>query len=264
MSKEARMKFAVRAITNLVILVFVTGLATHSSAQETKQSDEAKSMKTEPRLFWIFLNAGKSTEGVDSEKVQEMQREHLANFKKLAEEEKLLTAGPLTDPEKKMRGIVIVRAQSKSVLKEFFQTDPFVQQGYLSIEAIEMNLELGDLNAKINPQGLEEYRLVVFERNGDQNSDATEPVSQSEKQDSYGAQIVAQLAKDKDVLLGASFSAKSGPNRHAVIVFAKPEDDEAIAKKVQDIPVVKSGLLRHRLFPLFMGKGTFKQRVPSE
>jgi uncharacterized protein YciI len=47
-----------------------------------------------------------------------MQAAHLANFGRLQKAGKLFTAGPLADPQRKMRGIVVVKAADLKSLSE--------------------------------------------------------------------------------------------------------------------------------------------------
>ena len=66
------------------------------SVTEKKSTPEAAS------TYWIFLTAGKSSQGTERSEIEKMQAAHLANFGRLYKAGKLLTAGPLADPQKKM------------------------------------------------------------------------------------------------------------------------------------------------------------------
>lgn len=270
------MNGAVRWIFCLTVLVLAFGYTQELTAQSTKQETELRKVEDQKegssertaqtgseKLYWIFLNTGKSTEGVDPDEVKKMQKEHLANFKRLAEEEKLLTAGPMTDPEKMLRGIVIVKASDQASLGKMFKPDPFVQKGYLKIEATRMKLEFGDLNARITPQGLEEYRLVVIERNNEE-ANVSEGKAEVSNQQVSAAEIISKLSQDSDVLLAVSLEASdSNKNKSAVLILSKPEDEKSTASKMKDFPEFKTGQFRSRVFPLYMGKGTLKPRVPA-
>ncbi len=230
-----------------------------TSSSETKSKAQAESRDDVPKsdesgmLYWIFLTSGKSTEGVDSDEIQNMQTEHLANFKRLADMGKLLTAGPMSDPENKLRGIVIVRAQNRDDLMEMFKSDPYVQQGYLKIEANPMRFEYGTVNTKITPQGLDEFRLIVIEKNGAEPNESQEKPSKVEE-------VVSAAADGKELLLGVSL-ADSKQDRCALLIMPKPEDEDAFSQQVQDLPGVKSGQFKTRTFPLYMGKGSLKPQA---
>ncbi len=200
------------------------------------------------KLYWIFLTTGKSTEGVKPEVISEMQKAHLANFKRLAGEGKLLTAGPMSDPEEKLRGIVVVKAESSAKLAGFFQEDPYIQKGYLKIEATEMEFDHGAINTKITPQGLEEFRLVVFEKTSEQKT--------MEKQQRVDNQeFISAMSSDKDLRLTVLLP-KGDFDRTALMILAKPGEDQTIADRLKELPAIKSGVWRSRIFPLFMGKGS--------
>ena len=207
-----------------------------------------KKLQEGGQLYWIFLTTGKSSEGVDKELIEEMQAAHLANFKTLAEQKKLLTAGPISDPEKRLRGIVVVQAHNRDELKAMFKDDPFVQKGYLNVEATEMDFEYGAINTRITPDGLEEFRLVILEKDSKPNEFSE---SDSKENQSY----IAEMSSEKDLLLTA-FLPKEGFNRAAILVMAKGENDDSIDQKVSNIPAVKAGVWKFRIFPLLMGKGT--------
>ena len=224
------------------------------------QEDTDKSKKTpetkaevesaDSKLYWVFLTTGNSTEGVEKERIQEMQAAHLANFKSLAEQEKLLTAGPMSDPEKRLRGIVVVRAKNLDELKSMFGEDPYVQKGYLKIEATEMSFEHGVINTKITPQGLDEFRMVVLEKtsSADEFSDADTKANQA---------FIADMSSDEELLLTV-FLPKADFNRTAVLIMAKGESDQPINEKVNNIPAVKAGVWKSKIFPIYMGKGSLK------
>lgn len=236
----------------LAIVLFggVTSVAQEQSADKKVDSEaNVSALKDGEQLFWIFLTTGKSSAGVANETIEEMQSAHLANFKVLAEQKKLLTAGPMTDPEKRMRGIVVVRAKNRQEVRAMFKDDPYVQQGYLNVEATEMDFEYGTLNTRITPDGLEEFRLVMLEKNGSASEDPDRE-SQEENQ-SY----IAEMSTEKDMLLTV-FLPKQEFNRTAILIMAKGENDDAINEKVSNIPAVKNGAWKSRIFPLRMGKGT--------
>ena len=107
------------------MFVFACSLSAQVEDSKPEPSADAETKKAAPvttandtKLFWVFLTTGKSTKGVEKEEVEKMQAEHLANFKRLAEEEKLLLAGPLADPEKKLRGIVVLKAKNQNDLEK--------------------------------------------------------------------------------------------------------------------------------------------------
>ena len=218
--------------------------------QDKKQADEIENKDNSEtgKLYWIFLTTGKSLEGVASEEVEKMQAAHLGNFKKLAEESKLLTAGPMTDPEKKLRGIVVVKASGPAELNKMFEPDPYVQKGYLTIEATEMEFDHGVINTKITPQGLEEYRLAIIEKVDREADSSSEVASQNKK-------FISEMNTNPNLLMTVFFPGhKFG--RTAVMILKKQENDDAINETLNSIPSIEQGIWKSRVFPLYMGKGS--------
>ncbi len=209
--------------------------------------------KPNEQLFWIFLTTGKSTQGESSEKIQEMQTRHLANFKRLAEEGVLLSAGPVSDPDKKLRGIVIVRASDREKLAEMFQTDPYVTSGYMKIEATPMEILQGAIRTRISPTGLDEFRIAVIEKSDTQSqsrSDQTSPTTPAWS---------VSWEKDDDVLLSVRLHDKRY-GRVGILIMNKPENEQDVVRKINSIPAISNGEWQSQIIPLYLGKGTL---VPS-
>ena len=86
-------------------------------------------MKT---YYFVYLKAGKNRSQDSLERAQ-IQRAHLDNITKLAEEGKLIVAGPFID-DHEVRGIFILNAKSMEEAMEWTQTDPAVKAGRLIME----------------------------------------------------------------------------------------------------------------------------------
>ena len=148
--------FAVPTTFFLLVLLASSNLC----AQDSKQN---KPDKPEDKLFWIFLTTGKkSSSDYKREEIEEMQKKHLDNFKRLANAGKLLVAGPMADPNKKLRGIVVLKMKDTSRLTEMFKPDPFVSNGLMDIDICPAELVHGKVNLKGLDDGFDELRLVAF------------------------------------------------------------------------------------------------------
>ncbi len=104
-----------------------------------------------------------------------MQKAHLANFGRLAGEGKLLTAGPMRDPEGVLRGIVIVRATDRSAVDRMFDQDPYVTEGFMKVEPHEARIDHGGIVANVTPEALEEFRIVILSDPKEVNDSKKEP-----------------------------------------------------------------------------------------
>ncbi len=186
------------------------------------------------KLFFVFLTTGKSAEGVAKEKIAKLQEAHLANFRRLAEAGKLLAVGPTSDPDKKIRGIVLLRAANKSELPKMFDDDPCVQQQFLKVQSHPAKIQVGSLDSKGKPVGMEEYRMVILKR---QKSPS---VSDNIKQ-------LRQQKRTGELLLAMNLE----PDQQ--IAIFKKRDDKKIKKNASQI----ANGQKTKIIPLYMGKGIF-------
>jgi uncharacterized protein len=80
----------------------------------------------------VFLKAG-PTPAKDSTSRAQLQDAHLKNIIKLADEGKLLIAGPFLDG-KEMRGVFVLNVSTLEEAKKLTETDPAVKAGSLVME----------------------------------------------------------------------------------------------------------------------------------
>ncbi|MFD2036894.1 YciI family protein [Belliella marina] len=88
------------------------------------------------RYVMAFLLAGDRVNEYSKEERIEIQKGHMANINKLAEEGKLVLAGPFIDGGDK-RGIFIFDVTTKSEAETLTNSDPAVQAGVLKMELVE-------------------------------------------------------------------------------------------------------------------------------
>lgn len=82
----------------------------------------------------VMLTTGRSKID-DKAKMAELMKGHLANIGKLADEEKIVVAGPFLEKNKEnYRGMFIFNTQSKEEAAQWVKTDPAVQAGVFSYE----------------------------------------------------------------------------------------------------------------------------------
>lgn len=84
------------------------------------------------QYFMVFLKRGPN-KSLDSLQLQELQKKHLANINKLAEEKKLVIAGPFGD-NTELRGIFILDVPTLEEAIRLTESDPAVQAGRLVME----------------------------------------------------------------------------------------------------------------------------------
>lgn len=114
-------------------------------------------------LWFVFLETGRPTPA-DREAVMAMQRGHITNFKRLFGEGKLLAAGPMADPAKHKRGLVVVQAGSLDELRNYFVPDDYVREGYMALNAVPALARRPLHTIGIDDSRVEEVRIVLIAR----------------------------------------------------------------------------------------------------
>ena len=224
-----------------------------AAQKDSELKGKPKATKQQSDLHWVFLESGKSTEGLPSEEIDAMLGKQLANYKRLAAENQLLTGGTVNDPEQKLKSMVIVRAKNKSEIAEMFLPDPYVQSGYIKLETVQMKISHGKINTKTTSPGMEEFFMVVLEQSEEKN-----PISESEQADTD--QSLKKMSAEDGLLLAVKLLDPQ-KKRRGILVFKKPKEEKTIQQvmeRLKEFPPVKNGKWRTRSFPLNMGKGSFK------
>ncbi|HZE14008.1 MAG TPA: YciI family protein [Chthoniobacterales bacterium] len=78
--------------------------------------------------------------------LDELQEKHIANIHRLADEGKLLKAGPMEDLSgRNVRGMYILKTDSLDQAREWVATDPTVKAGRLAPEFLKWSVPKGSL-----------------------------------------------------------------------------------------------------------------------
>ncbi len=228
---------------------FLSLMATSVNQGTFAQSDAERGPAHEGSLFWIFLMTGKNTQRTEPAELEKMQAAHLANFGRLYKEGKLLAAGPMADPQKQMRGIVVGTAPDLKSLSELFEPDPYLKQGYLSLDAIPMEIAVGAFQRDIVSESLAEFRLVILEKSKVDGAEIDANTSRENLE--YSVSI-----HDAERLCFAGW-LREDKLRRGILIFRKL-DDAQLKSLVEEFPAVKSGLWKGTTIPLYMSEGIVK------
>lgn len=194
--------------------------------------------------WFIFLETGKKTPD-DKEAVQKMQMGHIQNFKRLFGEKKLFAAGPLSDPSKKKRGIVVVKANTQKELLTYFQPDDYVREGYMTVDA-RRSVVHKPLNSEgIDPEGIEEVRIVQI----------TRPPKKPTRKQKRENDAFLQTLVDKGTV-GAWYTLESG--NVAEVLFCHTTDTKALEATFAESPLVKVSQATALIWRQWIGKGVVK------
>jgi uncharacterized protein YciI len=84
---------------------------------------------------FVILKTGSVVIGDEQEK-QQLMRGHLDNISRLAEEGKLIVAGPFGKNELNYRGLFILTTASTAEAQDLLKTDPAIAAGVFDIEVL--------------------------------------------------------------------------------------------------------------------------------
>ncbi|MFN7889831.1 MAG: YciI family protein [Pirellula sp.] len=219
-----------------------------SLANDQPQAASATKPTKQP-YFWIFLTSGKSTASVDRVEIEKMQAAHLSNFGRLHGEGKLFMAGPLSDPDKNLRGIVVVTAMDAASVPKLFESDPYVTNGYLQVDSIEMDIAIGEFQRNVDPQSMAEYRMVLLERSSKSIEASTDEVAKN--------LVYCKSIHDGKHLCFVGWFNDNKSARRGVMLFRKM-DDAKLEEMIAELPSIKSTTWRAKKIPLFMSDGIIK------
>ncbi len=128
----------------LIIFIFTTGFACNISSAKIKNGnqsvfyDKEKAMKYKAdelgmkKYVMAFLKRGPNRE-TDPVKAAELQKAHLQNIGRMADEGKLILAGPFMD-DGEIRGIYIFNVETLEEARQLTETDPAIKSGHLIME----------------------------------------------------------------------------------------------------------------------------------
>ena len=206
------------------------------------------------RDYFVFLTTGKSTQGIAAEIVQQKQAAHLENFGRLAKLESLTVAGPCVDPNKKIRGIVVIQADSIADAESKFGPDPYVSEGFMKAELHQYQTIAGKLHLVTEVISMEESVIAIVNRG---------PKWTETSQDASIASKYALFAKKQfdDGKLGfaAQFSGKSNNESGRVAVMIFRGNDLALVKKLLEAnELVRDEMVTFQAFPQYMAKGAIE------
>ena len=197
--------------------------------------------------WWIFLNQGKHPGKATQSQLSEMQQAHLGNFKRLFGMNKLAAAGPVGDPTGFKRGIIVLTLPESEQVMSNFGPDPYVQGGFLDVEAARIRVEFGKLEREeIDPEGIEENRLVYFT--------AAKALRSSIPTNSLMQGHLESLAAGKSVGLAFFGRTRDHASFDAVALF-RGKDDKGIDAWIAENPYVKAGIWRAHRIPQWISKG---------
>jgi uncharacterized protein YciI len=242
-----------RIACNPVLLLSLLAVVDSAPAPAQTQSDAQPA-----QYFLVLLKRPTNAPQLSKEAGEKLQEEHMANIRKMAAEHKLVIAGPFMD-DTALRGIFVFQADSAAQAQAWANDDPAVKAGRLAAEVNGPWLtEPTAIHPPANPQGMEQYTLVLMKQGEEWKSDAPAFNFVVKEHPAFVKEMAAQgyLAVAGLIPLGVP-----GELRAVDIFRVGPEQTAKLLKRDPD---VKAGMLKPELHPWATGKGVLAPGQPMQ
>ncbi|PRB03351.1 hypothetical protein CQ046_10310 [Chryseobacterium sp. MYb7] len=128
-----------RTLLTVSLLISALSFAQEKKAEKPKYNQElATSLGADQygmKPYTIVMLTTGSAKIEDKAKMGELMKGHMTNIGKLADEGKIVVAGPFLEKNKEnYRGMFIFNTKSKEEAEQWVKTDPAVQAGVFSYE----------------------------------------------------------------------------------------------------------------------------------
>lgn len=112
----------------------------------------------EKGYYFVFLNTNPDRTPLDSAAVMQLQEGHIANIQRLADEKKMIVAGPFYTGG----GIFIFQANSIDSVNNWLATDPAIRAGRFKLETMPLVPQIGKLCAVDSVYTMVTYQFTRY------------------------------------------------------------------------------------------------------
>lgn len=189
---------------------------------------------------FVFLNTRTDKTELPKEETDKLMQGHLANITRLAEEGKLIVAGPFDGGG----GIFILNTTSIDEANAWLSTDPGIQANRWKLDVLQYQPRMGGVCVAKEPYEMVTYTFIRFRSNIHKETVGDYPVL-LKKHDEY----LKQVAKNGNVITEGIFDDQEGG-----ILIMKGDIQ---AEVFENDPAVKSGTLLFEVKKLWVAKGAF-------
>jgi uncharacterized protein YciI len=225
----------------IAIGVLLAGAVAQSASQSVPAAPE--------QYFFcqlVLLYRPANAPQLDADALKTLQDAHMANIHKLANEGKLLLAGPLLD-DTPLRGIFVLKTESQEEAQRWILTDPAVHANRLAPEFHTWIQPTNTFSRPPESNPMETYTLVLYRRGEKfQPHNGSDPVLQDH------SAYLKRLRESGKMVVGGPFRDGSGNSTH-LLIFAAAEAEAA--EVVAQDPLVLAGEAKPEVHPWITQKG---------
>lgn len=198
--------------------------------------------QTKDSLFFVFLNTNPNKAKLSKEQVETLQAAHLQNIEKLADEGKLLAAGPFDTGG----GFFVIQADDMKQVKEIIGTDPAIAANRYIIEIYPFSIRINDLCGATKPYEMVTYQFIELIADNNFSGNMNQMINENNI-------FMGNLANENDFVItqGIFDEYNSG-----ILILDLPDTEKA-EQIIKQNPAVQAGQLNYEVKPLWMAKGTF-------
>lgn len=124
-------------LLSIFLIILITGVLNAQTINPGFDSALAKSLNADDygmrNYVFVILKSGSNTT-TDEKEIDSVFNGHMQNINRLAEESKLVLAGPFGKNENSFRGLFVLNVESIEEAEELLQTDPAVKANFLKPE----------------------------------------------------------------------------------------------------------------------------------
>jgi uncharacterized protein YciI len=192
-------------------------------------------------LYFVFLNNNPEKEIITDSKAESLQAAHLKNIDRLADEGKLIAAGPFEGGG----GMFVLNAKDQFQAWSYLETDPAVKANRFKVEILPFSLWNGKLQKAGKPYEMKTYQFIRLVSNPDFKGDEDKLIHDNRI-------FMSKMMKNNPEVLAYGFFSEF--NDGMLVVDGSAELAESLIKEHAS---VKAGQLSFEIKLLYIAKGTF-------
>jgi uncharacterized protein YciI len=195
------------------------------------------------KFIFVFLNHKADKAELSKEEVDKIMEGHMANINKMAQEGKLIAAGPFEGGG----GIFIFKSTSVEEVKEWISEDPGIKAKRWNIEVLPFTIRTGSVCAVKEPYEMTMYNFIRYNTNLTKFTIGDAHLT-FKKHDDY----LKKIEQSGNVIAEGIFGDREG----GILIMKGDLQKEVI----EFDPAVQEGLLELDFKQLYIAKGSFCEK----
>jgi uncharacterized protein YciI len=193
---------------------------------------------------FVFLNSKADAEKLPKEEIDKIMAGHMANIERLANEGKLIAAGPFEGGG----GIFIFNSKSLDEAKSWLETDPGVKANRWDIEMFPYRPRVNSVCSAKAPYEMVTYQFIRFTANKSKSTARDYPQIFYKHDD-----FLKEVGKNAVVVTEGIFGEYDG----GILII----NGNITKESIESDPAIQQGLLTLDMKKLWIAKGSFCEKL---